>query len=601
MAKKHVKRVLNDDEHVKVSPKKNKVKEDVSPKKKKSKLNSNKPILKIKHEKDGVKKLSKKKSLKKLKTLNVNEDLLSGSLEDRKQLLQVLQKLKKKEKLSKISDNHESKEISRKRKHQASHSESKKEQLKNVENEEISVEKKSKKNKKIQKSKDSEEPSNARSDVQESTGKPRQKNNIDSFDSPTKSKKRKHKKTSKHEEESDVLEKSDQGTKVKKDKVISTKRKSRFEDKRDERLKKRKLIRAEQGQFSSYNKLSVDEMKAKITDFQSREKLSKTALRKLRVLKKKLSVAEGTADKKEPEKRKSDVLEESIPKSKNKKLKKDKAIKKKQTKIEKDNEDHSVLSESAISSNNDTNDKDVKVVESKNKKSKKNNNQGKTNISSKKSNQLKKVVPANGIENDEEKDEKEDGEISDDENEIPNENDKVDEIRGKKKDENLKKVDKTNVCDDTTPQVKKQNENRNEESPKKRRYVLFVGNLTYDTTTVDIKKHFLTKVDMVKDVRIPLLPNTNTPRGFAYVEVENTMDYEKALSLHGTFIRGRMINVEYSLPGSKKVGKKPELVHKNKKLHAMRKAGMLAGSKKPKPFYKKQNSSSANANKVAQN
>lgn len=46
------------------------------------------------------------------------------------------------------------------------------------------------------------------------------------------------------------------------------------------------------------------------------------------------------------------------------------------------------------------------------------------------------------------------------------------------------------------------------------------------TTTVDLKKHFLTKVSKVKDVRIPLDPKTRKQRGFGYIEVENKEDYE---------------------------------------------------------------------------
>lgn len=55
---------------------------------------------------------------------------------------------------------------------------------------------------------------------------------------------------------------------------------------------------------------------------------------------------------------------------------------------------------------------------------------------------------------------------------------------------------------------------------------------------------------------------------------------QKALSLHGTFVKGRPIKVQYTTSGSKKAGNKKEIIHKNKKLHALRKAGKLAGSTK---------------------
>jgi len=115
---------------------------------------------------------------------------------------------------------------------------------------------------------------------------------------------------------------------------------------------------------------------------------------------------------------------------------------------------------------------------------------------------------------------------------------------------------------------------------KKKRFVLFVGNLSYEATPEDIKKHFLTKVSEVRSVRVPTKPGSSTPRGFGYVEVTNETDYEKALSLHNTDLNGRRLNVEYTRGGSKSVGNRPEIVSKNKKLHAMRKQGMLAGSRK---------------------
>lgn len=45
-------------------------------------------------------------------------------------------------------------------------------------------------------------------------------------------------------------------------------------------------------------------------------------------------------------------------------------------------------------------------------------------------------------------------------------------------------------------------------------------------------------------------------------------------------IDGRRINVEYTKGGSKNAGNKKDVVAKNMKLHALRKAGKLAGSQK---------------------
>lgn len=58
-----------------------------------------------------------------------------------------------------------------------------------------------------------------------------------------------------------------------------------------------------------------------------------------------------------------------------------------------------------------------------------------------------------------------------------------------------------------------------------KRYVVFVGNIPYDTNNVDLKLHF-EKCGSVKHIRIPTEKGSNKPRGFAYVEVENEETYQ---------------------------------------------------------------------------
>lgn len=48
----------------------------------------------------------------------------------------------------------------------------------------------------------------------------------------------------------------------------------------------------------------------------------------------------------------------------------------------------------------------------------------------------------------------------------------------------------------------------------------------YSANSNDIRKHFLTKVSAISDVRIPKNMSTNKPRGFCYIELENQEDYE---------------------------------------------------------------------------
>lgn len=58
-----------------------------------------------------------------------------------------------------------------------------------------------------------------------------------------------------------------------------------------------------------------------------------------------------------------------------------------------------------------------------------------------------------------------------------------------------------------------------------KRFVLFVGNIPFDTTKQDIAGHF-SKVGDIVDIRIPTEQGSNKPRGFAYIEVQNETAYE---------------------------------------------------------------------------
>ncbi|KAG5868995.1 hypothetical protein JTB14_004770 [Gonioctena quinquepunctata] len=113
-----------------------------------------------------------------------------------------------------------------------------------------------------------------------------------------------------------------------------------------------------------------------------------------------------------------------------------------------------------------------------------------------------------------------------------------------------------------------------------KRYVVFVGNIPYDTKKNDLVEHFQ-QCGEIKHVRIPTEKKSDKPRGFAYVEVANEEIYQKCLSKHHTFLKGRRVNVLYTQTGKKKGDdKKKEIKAKNFKLDALRKKGILLGSKK---------------------
>lgn len=78
--------------------------------------------------------------------------------------------------------------------------------------------------------------------------------------------------------------------------------------------------------------------------------------------------------------------------------------------------------------------------------------------------------------------------------------------------------------------MKTQNQQKGKQQPQgtpggKKRFVLFVGNLSFDAQKEDVLEHF-NKVGDIQDVRIATHPDTNKPRGFGYVELKNEEAYQ---------------------------------------------------------------------------
>ncbi|PVV02027.1 hypothetical protein BB560_003530 [Smittium megazygosporum] len=84
-------------------------------------------------------------------------------------------------------------------------------------------------------------------------------------------------------------------------------------------------------------------------------------------------------------------------------------------------------------------------------------------------------------------------------------------------------------------------------SPLKRRYLVFVGNLSFDSTKDELKQFF--KATDPTDVRLITDKNTGKSRGFAFVELGSSEALQKALKYHGMKFNGRKINVEYTVGG----------------------------------------------------
>ena len=74
---------------------------------------------------------------------------------------------------------------------------------------------------------------------------------------------------------------------------------------------------------------------------------------------------------------------------------------------------------------------------------------------------------------------------------------------------------------------------------------LFVGNLSYAITEVELRDAFSQEERKVQSVRIALDRETQRPRGFAFVEVATDADAESAIKQwNGQMLNGRNIFVE---------------------------------------------------------
>ncbi|XP_076221240.1 uncharacterized protein LOC116429991 [Nomia melanderi] len=327
---------------------------------------------------------------------------------------------------------------------------------------------------------------------------------------------------------------------------------------------KRKAFRLDKKQHGIKLDISAEDIKKKVEAIEKRGNLTKTAKRKLASLKKLLRVKEGT------DKPKQQVAKKPVEKGKNEK------------KVEAGNKKQ-------VQTNAEQKKKVPEKAETKPAKNnkKKNVKQGRLLL-------VKQGESDDEDEDEEEKDIELDDDASEDDEDVDDEEEDLDDEEDEDDDDDDEEEEEEEDDDDDDEeeeeeegkakgapgaQAKEASKQSPEQEGKKKRYVLFVGNLPFSVTQEEIKKHFLTKVSQIVDIRIPK-KDDNSSRGFAYVELANHTDYEKAIALNNSFVNGRRIKVQYS--GSNK----KETVAKNQKLQALQKAGKLAGGQK-RNFQKK--------------
>ncbi|CAK9800060.1 Polyadenylate-binding protein 2 [Anthophora plagiata] len=332
-----------------------------------------------------------------------------------------------------------------------------------------------------------------------------------------------------------------------KKKVSSKENKLELLKKRQDFREKRKENR--KGKYGLGVDISIDELKQQIQKIESRGVLSKTAKRKLAGLKKRLRVEEGTDEPKQAAKKQTQKAKnvKSLEATKKKEVQSNEQKKKSQEKVEpksnkenkrKGNKQSNMLllkqkKEEEVEDEDDE-DEDEEDVEMDNEVSE---DEDESDVEA----EEEEEDDEDDDDDDEEEEEEEEEEDDDDD-----ENDDDDDDGESEEDKNSQQNEEHKVKESNIQSSKDKASPKNiEEEGKKEKHVLFVRNLPYTITNEELEKHFLTKVSQVVSIKIPK-KDDNTPRGFAYVELANSTDHEKGLSLDNSFLNGRKINVQYA-------------------------------------------------------
>ncbi|CAD1474960.1 unnamed protein product, partial [Heterotrigona itama] len=294
--------------------------------------------------------------------------------------------------------------------------------------------------------------------------------------------------------------------------------------------------------------LSVEQIKKKIELIENRKECSRSAKRKLAALKKRLLTEkeeEENVPKRQIGKEKNEKILEIVKKGKAQNAEQNKNLQRKvKAKSNREDKKKDVKQNKVLLKEKRRNEKDDDDDDDDDDDNDDDNDIKNKNI--KMNDELSEDDDESYVEKDEDEDEDEDEEEEEEEEEEVEEENVDEEDDDEEEEEEEDEEDEDDDDDDDDDENKNNNQNKNnkiknknvqkekeaptnvEKESKKKRYVLFVGNLSYRTTNEELKKHFLTKVSKVIDIRIPR-KDTNTGRGFGYVELANSIDYEVVL------------------------------------------------------------------------
>lgn len=108
------------------------------------------------------------------------------------------------------------------------------------------------------------------------------------------------------------------------------------------------------------------------------------------------------------------------------------------------------------------------------------------------------------------------------------------------------------------------------QAPSKKRkvvpYVVFVGQLSFETSEAALEAHVLKNVKLQQPFKVRMLTDADSqkPKGIAFIETSTAEDLYALLTLHHSTLDGRRINVERSCGGSDSSKRTSKLEEKRK-------------------------------------
>jgi nucleolar protein 6 len=158
-----------------------------------------------------------------------------------------------------------------------------------------------------------------------------------------------------------------------------------------------------------------------------------------------------------------------------------------------------------------------------------------------------------------------------------------------KKEKKEKKAKKSSKTEDDADVV----EDASTPAPSKKddRFICFIGNLPYNTTSAQVHSHFIKIADGIKSIRLPSDKKTGKGKGFAFLEFDGFDKMKTCLKLYHHSIfdpsvetedkeakpgqketgKGRRINVDLTVGGGGAGKERKEKIHaKNQKLDEQR-------------------------------